>query len=46
MRLASLGLLMSVLAVPVLAQDKNQYTLFNPTPVDQMRSFNTDRPTK
>jgi hypothetical protein len=28
------------------AQDKSQYTLFNPTPTDQMRSFNTDRPTK
>src|SRR4029077_5489752 len=26
--------------------DKSQYTLFNPTPKDQMRSFNTDRPTK
>jgi len=26
--------------------DKSQYTIFNPTPVDQMRSFNTDRPTK
>lgn len=28
------------------AQDKSQYTLFNPTPPAQMRSFNTDRPTK
>src|SRR6266581_4412775 len=28
------------------AQDKSQYTLFNPTPKDQMRDFNTDRPTK
>ena len=26
--------------------DKDQYTLFNPTPVDKMRAFNTDRPTK
>jgi Putative MetA-pathway of phenol degradation len=26
--------------------DKNQYWLLNPVPVDQMRSFNTDRPTK
>ena len=25
---------------------KNQYWLFNPVPSDQMRSFNTDRPTK
>src|SRR5215510_8623651 len=28
------------------AVDKSQYTLFNPTPRDQMRPFNTDRPTK
>ena len=28
------------------AADKSQYTLFNPTPKDQMRAFNTDRPTK
>jgi Putative MetA-pathway of phenol degradation len=26
--------------------DKNQYWLLNPAPSDQMRSFNTDRPTK
>lgn len=26
--------------------DKSQYNLFNPTPVELMRSFNTDRPTK
>ncbi|MGB9151870.1 MAG: transporter [Alphaproteobacteria bacterium] len=26
--------------------DKSQYTLFNPVPDDQMRSFATDRPTK
>src|ERR1041384_3305534 len=26
--------------------DKSQYTLFNPTPKDLMRPFNTDRPTK
>jgi hypothetical protein len=26
--------------------DKNQYWLLNPVPADQMRSFNTDRPTK
>ena len=29
-----------------VAADKDQYTLFNPTPKDQMRDFNTDRPTK
>jgi hypothetical protein len=28
------------------APDKSSYTLFNPTPVDQMRPFCTDRPTK
>jgi Putative MetA-pathway of phenol degradation len=28
------------------AQEKSQFTLFNPTPPDQMRSFSTDRPTK
>lgn len=28
------------------AQGKGQYSLFNPTPAEQMRSFNTDRPTK
>ena len=30
----------------VQAQDKSQYTLFNPTPADKMRDFSTDRPTK
>lgn len=29
-----------------VAADKDEYTLFNPTPKDQMRDFNTDRPTK
>jgi hypothetical protein len=28
------------------APDKSNYTLFNPTPDDQLRSFCTDRPTK
>jgi len=28
------------------APDKSQYNFFNPVPVDQMRSFSTDRPTK
>jgi hypothetical protein len=28
------------------AQENSQFTLFNPTPPDQMRSFSTDRPTK
>ncbi len=32
--------------VPASADDKDQYNLFNPTPVDKMRAFNTDRPTK
>jgi hypothetical protein len=35
-----------MLALPALAQDKSQYTLFNPTPADRMRDFSTDRPTK
>ena len=29
-----------------VAADTDPYTLFNPTPKDQMRDFNTDRPTK
>lgn len=33
-------------APPAPAPDKSQYTLFNPTPDDQMRSFCTDRPTR
>lgn len=28
------------------APDKSQFSLFNPTPDDQLRDFNTDRPTK
>jgi len=32
--------------VDAVAADKDPYTLFNPTPKDQMRDFNTDRPTK
>src|ERR1700743_3591506 len=35
-----------MLTSTVEAQDKSQYTLFNPTPTDQMRPFSTDRPTK
>jgi hypothetical protein len=41
-----LALVLSTLAAPVLAQDKSQYTLFNPTPAERMRDFSTDRPTK
>jgi hypothetical protein len=33
-------------AADARAGDKDQYNLFNPTPVDKMRAFNTDRPTK
>jgi hypothetical protein len=37
----------ALLAAPqAIADDKNGYTLFNPTPEDKMRDFNTDRPTK
>src|SRR5882762_8527575 len=35
-----------VAAADASAGEKDQYTLFNPTPVDKMRAFNTDRPTK
>jgi Putative MetA-pathway of phenol degradation len=34
------------LATQAMADDTSQYTLFNPTPTDKMRDFNTDRPTK
>ena len=37
---------LAALASACLAQDRSRYTLFNPTPADQMRSFSTDRPTK
>lgn len=30
--------------VPAMAQDKSQYTLFNPTPERQLREMTTDRP--
>jgi len=33
-------------AVDASAGDADRYTLFNPTPTDKMRAFNTDRPTK
>ncbi len=46
-RLTTAALALSCLAATTAqAQDKSQYSLFNPTPIDQMRSFNTDRPTK
>lgn len=50
--LSVLGLLGVLAALPALADDaapapdKSGYTIFDPTPVDQMRSFCTDRPTK
>jgi hypothetical protein len=31
---------------PTAAPDKSQYTLFNPTPIDLRRAYNTDRPSK
>ena len=31
---------------PTPTPDKSQYTLFNPTPVDLRRPYNTDRPSK
>lgn len=41
-----LVLYVTLVAGSAEAQDKSQYTLFNPTPKDQMRAFSTDRPTK
>ena len=31
---------------PTATPDKSQYTLFNPTPIDLRRAYNTDRPSK
>lgn len=44
--LATVFVMACLLPTCVDAQDKSEYTLFNPTPTDQMRPFNTDRPTK
>jgi Putative MetA-pathway of phenol degradation len=46
--LATTGLAVALMvaAADASAGDKDQYTLFNPTPADKMRDFNTDRPTK
>src|SRR5215510_9239911 len=52
MRCASLRTTTCLAALIVMAaggasaDDKDQYNLFNPTPVDKMRAFSTDRPTK
>lgn len=50
MKCALLALMLSAFAVPAFAgdgePDKSDYTLFNPTPDADMRSFNTDRPPK
>jgi hypothetical protein len=46
MRIQPMALALAVLAAPAVAQDKSEYTLFNPTPKQQMRDFNADRPTK
>ena len=32
--------------IPTPTPDKSQYTLFNPTPIDLRRAYNTDRPSK
>lgn len=45
-RLAIISCAALAIASPALAQDKSQYTLFNPTPTERMRTFSTDRPTK
>src|SRR5208283_877729 len=50
MRRGLLVLALSTFAVPAIADDappdKSDFTLFNPTPDADMRSFNTDRPPK
>jgi hypothetical protein len=50
MKLYVLALMLPAFAVQVLAEDaapdKSVYTLSNPTPDDDLRSFDTDRPTK
>ena len=45
-RLIDMALALLLCAGEAAAQDKSAYTLFNPTPIDRMRDFNTDRPTK
>jgi hypothetical protein len=44
--MAGASLCMALSASMANAQDKSQYTLFDPTPRDRMRDFNTDRPSK
>jgi Putative MetA-pathway of phenol degradation len=44
--LAVAAIALMATTVAAQAQDKSQYTLFNPTPDSEMRSFSTDRPTK
>ena len=50
MKWSLLALVLSALAIPALADDaapdKSDYTLFNPTPDADLRSFSTDRPPK
>jgi hypothetical protein len=50
MKCGLLALMLSAFAVSALADDaapdKSDYTLLNPTPDADLRSFNTDRPPK
>jgi len=50
MKCGLFALMLSAFAVPAFADDaasdKSDYTLFNPTPDADLRSFNTDRPPK
>jgi hypothetical protein len=50
MKWSLLTLVLSAVAVPAYADDaapdKSEFTLFNPTPDPDLRSFNTDRPPK
>jgi hypothetical protein len=43
---ATSALALAYVPLAAWAQDKSQYTLFNPMPKELMRDFNTDRPTK
>jgi hypothetical protein len=44
--LSAMTILATIAAADASAADTDPYTLFNPTPTDKMRDFNTDRPTK
>jgi hypothetical protein len=43
---AAMSLLATTAQAENFATDKSQYTIFNPTPIDLRRAYNTDRPSK